>query len=363
MAVLKLSQIAAAGAPPAATDQLVGVGSGPTDLLYSVSQLRSSVGPVIGTTPIVGGTSGRLLYDNSAVVGEAIVGTGLSLSGGTLNATGSGIAAGVTGSVQYNSGGSLFGDAQTGISGGGYTSYPTAAGAYLFTGAANGASGTGGIALYSDSSAGTIGTYNNFPLNFITNSAIGGYFDTAGSLHLVSNSGVGFYVKTGTNVGITFSSAPTLASVGSDGPLYFQLSGGNRFGYDANNIYTFYPVVSVINSPSGNLQTWQANAGSGTGKLATYSDATYGGIGTLTNNVLILFTNNFTGYAILNTSGAWQWAQYTTAGILVNDASGNVTTDSSVAAATVAAAFVADHRVAVNIAGTTYYISCSTTAW
>lgn len=48
----------------------------------------------IGTTPIASGTSGRLLYDNSAIVGEAIIGSGLSLAGGTLSATGGG--AGIT---------------------------------------------------------------------------------------------------------------------------------------------------------------------------------------------------------------------------------------------------------------------------
>lgn len=44
---------------------------------------------VVGTTEVGGGTTGRLLYDNAGVVGEAIVGSGLSLSGGTLSSTGS----------------------------------------------------------------------------------------------------------------------------------------------------------------------------------------------------------------------------------------------------------------------------------
>jgi hypothetical protein len=42
--VLKLSQIAAAGAPPSGADQLVGVGGGTNDLLYTPQQLSASFG-------------------------------------------------------------------------------------------------------------------------------------------------------------------------------------------------------------------------------------------------------------------------------------------------------------------------------
>jgi hypothetical protein len=45
----KLSQIATAPAPPISTDQIVGVGAGPTDYLYSISQLISAVGGGGGT--------------------------------------------------------------------------------------------------------------------------------------------------------------------------------------------------------------------------------------------------------------------------------------------------------------------------
>jgi hypothetical protein len=43
MAVLKLSQITAAGSPPATSDQLVGVTAGATDNLFSVNQVRRTV--------------------------------------------------------------------------------------------------------------------------------------------------------------------------------------------------------------------------------------------------------------------------------------------------------------------------------
>jgi hypothetical protein len=47
-------------------------------------------GLTVGTTGITSGTTNRLLYDNGGVLGEAIVGSGLSLSSGTLTATAGG---------------------------------------------------------------------------------------------------------------------------------------------------------------------------------------------------------------------------------------------------------------------------------
>lgn len=42
----------------------------------------------INSTPIIGGTTGRLLYDNAGGAGELILGTNLSITGSTLNAVG-----------------------------------------------------------------------------------------------------------------------------------------------------------------------------------------------------------------------------------------------------------------------------------
>lgn len=71
MAVKKLSEIALAGAPPALTDTVIGVGAETTDLQYTIAQLRSSiVALTVGTTEISGGTTGRVLYDNAGVLGE-----------------------------------------------------------------------------------------------------------------------------------------------------------------------------------------------------------------------------------------------------------------------------------------------------
>jgi hypothetical protein len=92
--------------------------------------------------------------------------------------------------------------------------------------------------------------------------------------------------------------------------------------------------------------------------------------GSDTSNVIMLGVNsvNRLDYNLTNSS-KWTFANniniapLTTDGILVNDASGNVSTDTSIAAATVAANFTADHRLQISIAGTTYYLAASTTAW
>ena len=54
---------------------------------------------------------------------------------------------------------------------------------------------------------------------------------------------------------------------------------------------------------------------------------------------------------------------YTTAGLLQNDASGNVTTNTAVVASTIPANFIAADRLTVVISGTTYYIPLATVAF
>lgn len=88
MAVLKLSQIAAAPAPPALTDTVIGVGGGTTDYQYTLAQLQSSVGALIPATSnltfyvsILSGTIvGGSLYTDGTY-------TGISLTGGHGTAT------------------------------------------------------------------------------------------------------------------------------------------------------------------------------------------------------------------------------------------------------------------------------------
>lgn len=53
--------------------------------------VSGSGGLTVGTSPITGGTTGKLFYDNAGVLGEATVGSGLSLTSGTLTATGASV--------------------------------------------------------------------------------------------------------------------------------------------------------------------------------------------------------------------------------------------------------------------------------
>ena len=117
MAVLKLSQIALAGSPPASSDTVIGVGGGTTDLQYSLSQVASTVGGLISlsinTTPITG-TTGKMLWDDTGLLAEVTVGSGLSFSGGTLTNTG-GVPSTPLNSVQYDNAGSFGGAANFSI--------------------------------------------------------------------------------------------------------------------------------------------------------------------------------------------------------------------------------------------------------
>jgi hypothetical protein len=77
MAVQKLSQIVTSPSNPIGADQFVGVHTGNTDFLFSLTQLIAGIGAAggssitINTTPILGGTPNAVLYDNAGTIGEA----------------------------------------------------------------------------------------------------------------------------------------------------------------------------------------------------------------------------------------------------------------------------------------------------
>jgi hypothetical protein len=98
------------------------------------------------------------------------------------------------------------------------------------------------------------------------------------------------------------------------------------------------------------------------GNLSAFASVAYDSLMTLYGaNGLKFYTGAV--YMTLNTSGALGLPAYTTAGLLVNDSSGNVTTEASIATATTPGNFSANHRLPVNIAGTTYYIPLDTATW
>lgn len=121
-------------------DGVTGTGGGGDSFHGGICTALGAAGAAtitIGTTTISGGTPGRFLYDNAGVVGEAIIGSGLSFSGGTLTATASSgitigtttITSGTTGRFLYDNAG-VVGEAVIGsglsFSGGTLTATATA---------------------------------------------------------------------------------------------------------------------------------------------------------------------------------------------------------------------------------------------
>lgn len=73
--------------------------------------------------------------------------------------------------------------------------------------------------------------------------------------------------------------------------------------------------------------------------------------------------STFVNSLFFSNAGLLQLPQYTTPGILVNDASGNVTTKGSVTNASVPGNFSANRIISINIGGTTYNIPADTATW
>jgi hypothetical protein len=85
--------------------------NGQTCTLGSTCTVTASAGTItVGTTTIAGGTNGRLEFNNAGTLGEAIIGSGLNLSGGTLTATGSLSGTGTSPDVTCWSGTSVLGN-------------------------------------------------------------------------------------------------------------------------------------------------------------------------------------------------------------------------------------------------------------
>ncbi len=121
-----------------------------------------------------------------------------------------------------------------------------------------------------------------------------------------------------------------------------------------------FTLISAAGFSMGGSQNYVTLYGSNSAGGASHVSSNYN----TSDGPLVLSTfSHLSNQLVLNTNGSIQLGTYTTAGPLVNDSSGNVTTDSTVAAATVTANFTADHRLTMTISGTTYYLAASTTAW
>lgn len=120
-------------------------------------------------------------------------------------------------------------------------------------------------------------------------------------------------------------------------------------------------------------QTYSAQSGTGTNIAgAKFSINPGAGTGNAAPNPLqlnsyVAVASGTGGQTLTNTltlnGGLLQFNQYTTAGLLQNDASGNVTTNTAVNASTIPANFIAADRLTIVIAGVTYYIPLATIAF
>lgn len=207
------------------------------------------------------------------------------------------------------------------------------------------------IAIGKGAISGHTSGFSNTAIGYLAGRFITG--SPTGNTFIGSDSGSNF--TSGDNnvfIGYAAGNAGTSASgsnnVGMGQGCMQNITGGNK-----NVAVGVYPCAIAIVNGSNNLIL-----GDGVNPSSDISDGILIGCHSV-NHLDYNYTN----------SGKWTFQQdinivpMSTAGILVNDASGNVTHNHAGAAATVAANFTADHRLQVNIGGTTYYLAASTTAW
>lgn len=75
------------GNPTAPTQTLGNNSTRIASTAFVQAAVVASTGVTVGGTPIASGTNGRVLYDNSGLLGEAAPGNGVDISGGTLGLT------------------------------------------------------------------------------------------------------------------------------------------------------------------------------------------------------------------------------------------------------------------------------------
>lgn len=175
------------------------------------------------------------------------------------------------------------------------------------------------------------------------------------------------------------SGSSTIGASGSTLSLGFSASGSvgfcngfivlNQFavnGWQFGQTNSASPAAQSFTVPGARAGTdnntagakFSISPGAGTGNAAPNPLQFNSYVAVASGSTVQTLTNTLT----LN-SGLLQFNQYTTAGLLQNDASGNVTTNTAVNASTIPANFIAADRLTIVIAGTTYYIPLATIAF
>jgi hypothetical protein len=365
-----------------------------------------------GNSTIVETTSGGLLTASllplatTSTLGGVIVGTGLSVASGTVSVTNPFVAANycaVAGGAACTMTGSIVGADGTAWSSTGFAA--PSGGPIDITGTTQTGSSTNGVAQFNqtwNTSGGPVGVKisitNTASSNGLPFAVYAGSAGTTNEFAVDTNGGVhlaglltwpGFGSVTATigpdsQSGLNFTSY--YANGNGSSPYQFAMHSsitattnpsGNLIPGGVSGIAyapTFAPASGSANFSALNLNPTINATSSGVAvgfTLALVNTKMTGGtvylmdIGTTTATYWSGYTSAFrvdTGGNIA-ASGALTLSPLTTQGILVNSSAGAVSANTSIAAATVSAAFAADHRLAVNIAGTTYYLAASTTAW
>lgn len=387
----------------------------------AIGSTAPASGITIGTTTITGGTNKLVLYDNAGKVGEA---ANFSIDSGNPNiatlGTGQLEIAGVmvmAADPVTHADYFLFGAGNTSVTGsnnyGIGSAQNTAAPALgsIAGGSANIAIGTGAGQTISSAGSNTIvGHLAARNLNSDNNVAVGVNALNADNASVGGHTAIG----AGAMASLTAAAATTNVAVGMNamnaatggsnnvaigaGALNANTTGGNNFALGANclaanligqncvaigNATLFRSTVDanigigtaagqdVTTGGNNTMLGYNTGRGVVTGANNTVVGSQVTGLGSALSGAIILADGNGNIRLDYNNTGSNKWVMQTafnlafvsTAGVLVASSSGDVSCDSSVAAATVAANFTADHRLQVTIGATTYYLAASTTAW
>lgn len=293
-------------------------------------------GITVGTTVISGGTTNRLLYDNGGVIGEAIVGANLTLSAGTLSASGGGgTPGGANTDVQFNNAGAFGGDAGFTYAGQGNNNQVTIAQGTL-TAAAT------GLEITATWNNGAV-TFNPLlELNFTNTAAANGNifqvkvggsvkssYDRFGNFNCqtVTLSSTGVNVSGGGG-GYSVAAQPTMDRDNSTGDLWLRSTAGVHF-YANNNI------TDIVGLTATNAQAFRVYNTSDVTPTSSYTPTNYErGVfdWTTTSNTLTIGTQAGGTGTLRGVTALGTWT-FPSTGIQLGSATSQITSPGTLATA------------------------------
>jgi len=308
----------------------------------------------------IGAYAGRMLQGSAH--GNTAVGTAAAeyvSTSNNLTAFGDAACQGVSGTPLTGSNDSCFGTGAGAILQG-------AASNNTFNGINTGSeTSTGSQNTYTGSQAGqgsvsALGTGNN-------NSAYG--FQTLENIQGVGASNAAFgqgaaqYVSTGAGTSAFGNQACQGASgtltTGSNNTCFGRNAGQNIQGAAASNLILGPAIAPTLHTGSTNIML---GVGSNC-DVASNSTSNHFAVCAASGSTDLMDGTLTSGSLALTVNGALTLSPLSSAGLMVNNASGAVSSVATVTTATTPANFSATRYLSVNIGGTTYYIPANTTTW